>query len=135
MNAIKNNWLVNLMGYNSGWFPGDLMQEHNICLLKKMAQHHDAEFGGHFFSEVIFRNIRAFVNLKRFLLESVGLKKMSETHSTAQTKTINRVLENAHKLHSPHIFRAGRSFRFKAHNDFSRGFQLLREDKLDVFVK
>jgi hypothetical protein len=135
MNAIKNNWLVNLTGYSSGWFPGDLMQEHNIRLLKKMAQRRDAEFRGHFFSEVISRNIRAFINLKRFLPESVGLKKMSEMHGTARTKTIARVLENAHKSHSPHIFRAGRSFGFKARDDFSRGFQLLREGKLDVFVK
>lgn len=135
MKVIKNNWLVNLTGYKAGWFPGDLMQEHNVRLLKKMAQRRDAEFGGPFFSEIIARNIRAFMSLKRFLPDSLRLGKMSETHGTAKALTVSRMVDDASKLHAPHIFRAGRSFGFKARDDYQAGYRLLLGGKLDAFLQ
>jgi hypothetical protein len=60
--AIKNNWLCNLLGMAGCWFPMDLLQEKHIKQLKKMSQRSDASFGGTFFRDLISYNIRAFLN-------------------------------------------------------------------------
>jgi len=62
---ILNNWLVNLTGIEGCWFPMDLMQEHNIKQLKKLAERQDATFGGEFFQEVVAMNIRALLKANK----------------------------------------------------------------------
>jgi hypothetical protein len=46
---IHNNWVVNLTGVKGFWFLMDLMKEHNIKQLKKLAERHDATFSGELF--------------------------------------------------------------------------------------
>ncbi|KAI0700077.1 hypothetical protein BC835DRAFT_1304258 [Cytidiella melzeri] len=65
--AIMNNWLCNLTGDEGHWFPMDLMQEHNINLLKSMSGSRSSPFADPFFKEVISLNIRNFLDIKESL--------------------------------------------------------------------
>jgi hypothetical protein len=77
---ILNNWLVNLSGIESCWFLMDLMEEHNIKQLKKLAEHRDATFSGEFFQDVIAMNIRALLKANESIQEAVRLGHQGGLH-------------------------------------------------------
>ena len=51
----------------------DLMEEHNIKQLKKLAEHCDATFSGEFFKDVIAMNICALLKANETIREAVHL--------------------------------------------------------------
>lgn len=111
------------------------MQEHNIRILKAQAQRRDSAFGGDFFSKIIARNVRAFIDIKHLLPEGLGLGKLSEKHGTAKSTAVPRMLQGLHDRVRPHIFREGRSFGFTARDDFTEGYLKLGEGgKLKTFL-
>jgi hypothetical protein len=77
---ILNNWLVNLSGIEGCWFLMDLMEEHNIKQLKKLAECCDTTFSGQFFQDVIAMNICALLKANDSIQGAVCLGHQGGSH-------------------------------------------------------
>lgn len=122
---ILNNWLVNLSGIEGCWFPMDLMQEHNIKQLKKLADRRDSTFGGTFFQEVISMNIRATLHANDAVRAAVRLGSRGGVHPRRQKKAAEKRFGDAMTERELHRFRAGRTYGYTAHDDFAHGYNML----------
>ncbi|KAI0693209.1 hypothetical protein BC835DRAFT_1491070 [Cytidiella melzeri] len=120
--AIMNNWLCNLTGDEGRWFPMDLMQEHNINLLKSMSGSRSSPFADPFFKEVISLNIHNFLDIKESLRTAVGIGAKSGSHKQKKKAVALRHLRNTMREHELHKFRASRTFGFMAQDDFAAGY-------------
>lgn len=120
--AILNNWLCNLTGQDGHWFPLDLLLEHNINLLKAMTPQRDAPFANKLFSQTISLNIRYFLAVKESMRSSLRLGQKGGSHSSKRKiKTMDKLITTMHE-HELHRFRKGRTYGFKAQDDFAEGY-------------
>ncbi|KAF7983685.1 hypothetical protein HWV62_19613 [Athelia sp. TMB] len=132
---IRNNWLVNLSGIEGCWFPMDLMQEHNIKQLKKLAERRDSTFGGTFFQDVVSMNIRATLHANDTIRASVRLGAQGGTHRRRKKLAAEKRLANAMAEHELHKFRTGRTYGHKAKDNFSEGYNMLATgNKIKNFI-
>jgi hypothetical protein len=123
--AIKNNWLCNLLGFAGCWFPMDLLQEKHIKQLKKMSQRRDASFGGSFFRNLISYNIRAFLDATTSMKTSVRLSLKGGSHKRTKKLAGMNKLMAAMEERELHKFRAGRKLDHVAQDDFEVGYMRL----------
>jgi hypothetical protein len=101
---ILNHWLVNLTGIEGCWFLMDLMQEHNIKQLKKLAERRDATFGGEFFQEVVAMNIQALLTANETVQAAVQLGDQGGSHWWKKKLAAEKRLSTAMKEHQLHKF-------------------------------
>ncbi|KAJ7588078.1 hypothetical protein C8J56DRAFT_785967 [Mycena floridula] len=127
--AILNNWLCNLTGFDGCWFPMDLLQEHNIKQLKKMAERRNAEFNDPFFRDIISYNIRAFLEIIDSMKTSAQLNATSKLHTQKKKVSTLKSILRSNKDTSVHKFCAGRDLGHLAQDDFQAGHIMLGEGK------
>lgn len=119
---MLNNWLCNLTGNDGSWFPMDLMLEHNIRLLKAFSGRRDTPFDATFFKEIVSLNIRYFLGVKESLRTATRLNATGGRHQAKKKTVAMRHLQAAMKEKELHRFRPGRTYGFKAQDDFDIGF-------------
>ena len=107
----------------------DLLQEKNIKRLKKMAQRHDADFGGTFFQEIVALNVRAFIQVTDTMKSAVQLAEKGGTHR--RKKKVAAIKELAMEMQDRqlHRFRRGRTLGHKASDDFENGYLIFANIK------
>ncbi|KAI0686287.1 hypothetical protein BC835DRAFT_1222569, partial [Cytidiella melzeri] len=111
-----------LIGHEGRWFPMDLMQEHNINLLKSMSGNRSAPFADPFFKEIISLNICNFLDIKESLRSAVGNGAKSGTHKQRKKSVSMRHLRKTMHEHEVHKFRATRTLGSEAQDDFAAGY-------------
>jgi hypothetical protein len=126
---ILNNWLVNLSGIEGCWFPMDLMEEHNIKQLKKLAERRDATFSGEFFKDVIAMNIRALLKANETVREAVRLGHQGGSHRRKKKVGAEKRLADTMAQRELHKYRAGRHLGHEAQDDFDKGYEMLEDGK------
>ncbi|KAI0693400.1 hypothetical protein BC835DRAFT_1415915 [Cytidiella melzeri] len=80
----------------------DLMQEHNINLLKFMSGSRSSPFADPFFKEVISLNIHNFSDIKESLHMAVGIGAKSGSHKQKKKAVALRHLRNTMHKHELH---------------------------------
>lgn len=133
--TVLNNWLCTFTLQPGGCFPMDLMQEHNIKLLKKASRRRDASFGDSFYQDIVSYNIRAFSKAGETLKSAVGIGRTGGKHRRQKKEAAMKELSTAMDERQPHKFRAGRDFGHAASDDFTAGFLKLSGGKVKAFTK
>jgi hypothetical protein len=107
----------------------DLMEEHNIKQLKKLAERHDATFSGEFFQEVVAMNIRALLEANESIREAVRLGHQGGSHQRKKKADAERRLSDAMTERELHKFRPGCNLGHDAQDDFGKGYEMLEDGK------
>lgn len=132
--AILMNWVVNLHGEPGMFIEMDLMQEHFNFWLEDMAQHKGKEFEEPFYRWVLSVNVHHFLRLKDEMENVVFLKarmkKHSAPHLNNELKEIMKHLREA----EANCRRPGRHEGFEAVDDFTKGLEILKKEKIRNFV-
>ncbi|KAM6503971.1 hypothetical protein JOM56_000914 [Amanita muscaria] len=132
--AILMNWVVNLYGEPGKFIEMDLMQEHFNFWLEDMAQHKGKEFQEPFYRRVLSVNVHHFLRLKDEMENVVFLKARTKKHSTPHLN--NELKEVMKHLREAEVNcrRPGRHEGFEAVNDFTKGLEILKKEKIKKII-
>ena len=133
--AILNNYLVNPSGLEGHWHELDLLQEHFNFWLKRLFNTKSFDFDSRFLREVVGLNLRGFSDLRDFMFKVFGLKSPGRSHTDAdRTPDINRL--GAHYREDGVLrFHRGRTQPYKVVNEYSDGYEKLRDGQLQTFLE
>jgi hypothetical protein len=126
---ILNNYLVNSTGIEGCWFPMDLMEEHNIKQLKKLAERRDATFLSEFFKDVIAMNICALLKANKTIQEAVRLWHQGGSHRRKKKVGAEKQLADTMAQRELHKYHAGRHLGHEVQDDFDKGYKMLEDGK------
>jgi len=128
------NWLVNPEGLPGKFLEGDLNQEHFNGELDESRNHNDADWDGNLMRNVCARNVGHFMRLKKEWVQGLGLAKRSGKHTEPHTKPEIRKLLNKYKDGELHLFREGRQYDEADVDNFSTGYEKLRNGALQKWI-
>ncbi|KAJ6601765.1 hypothetical protein DFH09DRAFT_900277, partial [Mycena vulgaris] len=134
INAIFNNWLLNVKGELGKWLPADLHQEHYNKWLEDMIQRHGGELHNQFYRQTISPNVHHFLQIKEEVETAFSLEHRGKTHTSPHLRSELKLLLATFKEEEVHLFRSGRSLGHAAANQFARGWRRLDDNKLDDFL-
>ncbi|KAF8965633.1 hypothetical protein BDZ97DRAFT_1658861 [Flammula alnicola] len=132
--AILLNWVVNRAGKPGHCIEMDLLQEHSNFWLEDLAQHKGKEFDEPFYRQVISPNVQEFLGLKEEMEEVVALKVRSKMHGKTDTSNELKAVMKELRDEETNCYRAGRKQGEVVSDDFAKGMQVLRKNKIKDFL-
>jgi hypothetical protein len=112
----------------------DLLQEHFNFWLEEMAQHKGKEFNEPFCHFILSINIHHFLHLKDEMEEVVSLRAHSKKHTAPHLDNELKELINHLWSAEMNAWRPGRNEGFRAVDDFAKGLEVLKKDKIKNFI-
>lgn len=132
--AIFKNWLVNLHGAPGHFIEMDLMQEHFNFWLEEMAQHKGKEFNEPFYRDTLSMNVHHFLHLKDEMEAAVTLEARTKKHSAPHLNNELQSLMTELRDKEVNYHRDGRQEGQPMADDFEKGLETLKKDKIKNFV-
>jgi hypothetical protein len=132
--ALFENWLANLKGLPGHFLEMDLMQEHLNFWLEFMAQHKGKDFDDAFYREVLSANVLWFLRLKDEMEDAVSLQRRSKKHTEVKLQNELRAAMDLLRRYKVNSRVPGRTWGFKAEDDFTKGLSALQNGKLNDFI-